>query len=115
MSSIETITMSAPGHDPVTVTGEQFERATDHLVRNTQLSFDVGGQRPSGIKLSFTGSLEIDHELLKGEEYMVNIVDSDGEIIAGAHATVVAVAFVDKRDKEGYVTTTREHKLALDV
>jgi hypothetical protein len=112
MSSIETVTLSTPGREPVTVTGEQFEQVAERLHR--QLSFDVGGQKPSNIKLSFSGTLSIDRQLLKGQELVLHILDQDGEIIADAHGTVVAVAFVDKRDKDGFVTTTREQKVALD-
>lgn len=92
-----------------------LEDATERMTRNRQLSFDVGGQKPSRMKIGVTGSISIDEQLLKGQRVAVHLLNLEsGELIAESPGTVVAVAFIDKTDKEGFVTTTREHKVAVD-
>lgn len=114
MEGIDTVTISTPGSEPVTMTGQEFEELPGRILRNMQLSFDVGGQRPQGIKLAIGGKIGVDRQLLKGERVMVNVCDENGEIICHAPGTVTAIAFVDKT-KEGFTETTREQKITLDT
>lgn len=108
------VSIQLPGRPPVEVVPPPDERR-DMAVMEMQLSFEVGGQRPSKMKLAVTGKLAIDGQLLKGQRVALHVLDLEtGELIADAPGTVVAVAFVDKTDGEGYVSTTREHKIAVD-
>lgn len=78
------------------------------------LDFNVGGHRPDTARLGITGKIDLDKQLHKGENFVIQILDEDNEIIAAGSGTCVAIAFTDKTDKEGNVTTTREHKIKLD-
>lgn len=82
------------------------------MLEQLTLDFTVGGHRPDQAKLSITGKLPIDQQLLKGHEVDIQI-SRNGEVIAEATGTVVAIAFSDKTDKELNVTTTRDHKIRL--
>lgn len=117
MEGIDTVTLRTSGDsEGVTLTGDEFEDAVERITsRPQQLSFDVGGTRPSQIKLALSGKVPVDRQLLKGQRVAVHIIDDDGEILADAHGTVTAIAFVDKADSDGLVTTTREQKITLDT
>ncbi len=84
------------------------------VLQQLALDFNVGGNRPDTAKLGITGKLALDKQLHKGENFVIQILDEDNEIIAAGSGTCVAVAFTDKTDKEGDITTTREHKIKLD-
>jgi hypothetical protein len=71
-----------------------------------QLTFDVGGEKPSKAVLRFSGGLFLDRELAKGEELHVQVVDTDGQVVGNAYGRIVAVAFKDKVDEHGSVTET---------
>ena len=71
-----------------------------------RFTFDVGGATPDTATLKISGALELGRELRKGEEIGVRVVDADGDVIAQGDGYVTAVAFKDKRDKDGDVVET---------
>ena len=91
------------------------ETPTLRMTIGRQLSFDVGGQRPTGAALSMSGKLALDRELRKGEQVVVNVVDENGEIVVSGHGAVVAVSFVDRETEAEGLVTTREHKVKFDT
>lgn len=72
----------------------------------SQLTFNVGGEKPDTAVLRFSGGLMLDRELAKGEELHVQVVDTDGVVVGNAYGRVVTVAFKDKVDEHGSVTST---------
>lgn len=80
-----------------------------------RLSFDVGGATPDAATLKIGGSLEVRRELRKGEEIGIRVVDADGQLIADGDGYVTAVAFKDRRDKDGdIVETQRTHTAKVE-
>jgi hypothetical protein len=87
------------------------------MTANDQLrfSFDVGGATPDTATLKIGGTLEVRRELRKGEEIGIRVVDADGQLIADGNGYVTAVAFKDRRDKDGeIVQTERAHTAKVE-
>lgn len=86
-----------------TLTPVPEAKESDDLTRNPRL-FEVGGEAPNVVAMSFTGRQEGVPKLDKGEQYEFTVT-----------ATVVNVNFSDKRDGEGFVEkTTRKQVLKID-
>ena len=71
-----------------------------------QLTFDVGGEKPTESLLRLAGGLFTSRELAKGEEIHVSVADADGQVVAEGYGKVVAVSFKDRFDEHGHVTET---------
>lgn len=95
-SGIDSMTFKSPGHEPVTITGDETESALDkldqaaeHLKRNRagtgQLSFKVGGDAV-GEKLigslAISGSIPINENLDLGDEIQIKVVSASGVVLA---------------------------------
>lgn len=79
-----------------------------------ELTFNVGGDKPSRAILSVSGRVHVHRELDKGEEVHLQVVGPDGEIVADGYGRVVGVAFKDKFDKDGeLVETERLHQVKV--
>lgn len=79
-----------------------------------QITFTVGGNAPDKSLLTIGGRFHADRELRKGEEIHVQVVDTDGEVVANAYGKVVKIAFDDKYDADGeLVQTERVHGLKV--
>jgi hypothetical protein len=72
----------------------------------TQLSFEVGGEKPNVASLKISGGLALARELRKGESVGIRIIDADGQVLAEGDGPVTAVGFKDKRNKYGIVEST---------
>lgn len=81
-----------------------------------QLTFDVGGDhpRPTGASIAITGSGEIRSELFLEDDVTIQVVDSNGEIVAEFDGAVVDVQF---KKHDATETTSawveRAHKIKL--
>ena len=81
----------------------------------TQLTFDVGGERPNVASLKISGGLALSREMRKGEMVGIRIIDADGQILAEWDGHVTAIAFKDKRNKHGIVESTeRSHTVRAE-
>lgn len=79
-----------------------------------QLTFEVGGEKPTESLLRVSGGIYTSRELAKGEEVHLQVVDADGTVVADGYGTVVGVAFKDKRDEHGHVSSTeRSHSVKV--
>lgn len=79
------------------------QESSDRPAGQTKL-FEVGGDAPNIVALSFTGRQEGVPKLKKGEQYTFEVT-----------ATVTGVNFTDKRDGEGFVEkVTRKQVLKID-
>lgn len=97
-----------PKGEPMSV--QTAERPSEE--RQLSFTFNVGGHTPDLAKVGFSGKAELERELRKGEELVLNVIDANGELVVSAHGVVTAIAFVDKETEDGTVTT-REHKIKL--
>ncbi len=80
----------------------------------TQLSFEVGGEKPNVASVKVSGGLALTRELRKGETVGIRIIDVDGQILAEGDGPVTSVAFKDKRGKYGEVESTeRAHTVKV--
>ena len=83
-------------------------------VPQDQLTFDVGGEKPTVSLAGFSGRLFTHRQLSKGEELHLQVVDADGQTVADGYGRVVGVAFKDKLGKEGeLVETERFHSVKV--
>ena len=71
-----------------------------------QLTFDVGGEKPTESVLRMSGGVFTQRELKKGEELHLQVVDADGVVVADGYGRVVSVLFKDTIDEHGTVTAT---------
>lgn len=71
-----------------------------------QLTFDVGGDKPTESILRVAGGMYTTRELSKGEEVHIQVVDADGQVVADGYGRITTVAFKDKIDEHGSVTAT---------
>ena len=90
-----TATLTVPGHEPVQLTRPKEEEMSTLLDRPQQLSFDIGGDvaRPTGASLKITGSGDIRSQLFMGDDIMLRVVDSAGEVVAELEGSCSSVAF----------------------
>lgn len=81
----------------------------------TQLSFDVGGEKPNLASVKVSGGFGLSRELRKGETVGIRIIDADGQVLAEADGPVTAITFKDKRNKYGEVESTeRGHTVKVN-
>lgn len=104
-TGIESMTISTPGEEPVDI---KFPS------KQQQLSFTIGGeaagQRVFGT-VAVAGSLQVDRNLDLGDEVRVQVVNSEGEVIASQGAMVGAPNFKTSRDQHGeIIAIERAHK-----
>lgn len=79
-----------------------------------QLTFDVGGEKPTESVIRISGGVFTSRELSKGEEIHLQVVDADGQVVAEGYGRVVGVAFKDRFDEHGHVTETeRSHSVKV--
>lgn len=71
-----------------------------------QLTFDVGGEKPTESLLRISGGIFTSRELSKGEEVHLQVVDADGAVVADGYGRVLAIAFKDKADEHNNITAT---------
>ena len=80
----------------------------------TQLSFEVGGERPNVASVKVSGGLAIGREMAKGETVAIRLIDADGQILAEGMGPVTSVSFRDKRNQYGEVfSTERAHTVKV--
>lgn len=120
-SGIDSMTISTPGSDPVTITGDEagsaldkLEQASEALKRVDQLTFRVGGdaigQSIFG-SLSISGSAPIERDLDLGDEVRIQVIAADGAVVATSAAIVGAPNFKAHRDKYGEIMAVeRAHR-----
>lgn len=70
-------------------------------IDETQLSFTVGGSMPTKSRARIAGGLFTHREIEKGEELHMQLVDSDGTIVADGYGRVESITFKDVYDKDG--------------
>ena len=69
-----------------------------------QLSFEVGGEAPTSLGITFKGTLKsVQRELLKGEELRISVVDVEGNPVIEGIGPVAEIHFKDKIDKRGSI------------
>lgn len=79
-----------------------------------QLTFEVGGAKPTVASLKISGGLGIARELRKGEVIGIRIIDADGQMLAEGDGPVTSISFRDKRNKYGDVESTeRAHTVKV--
>jgi hypothetical protein len=69
---------------------------------------------PEAATFRLSGALGAGRELHKGEEIMVTLADSDGQVIASGHGWVRGVGFREHRPKDGPSWTERTHQIKLE-
>jgi hypothetical protein len=80
----------------------------------TQLSFEVGGEKPNVASMKVSGGLALTRELRKGETVGIRIIDADGQVLAEGDGPVTTISFKDKRNKYGEVgSTERAHTVKV--
>lgn len=64
LDGIDSVTITAPGREPVEMTGREFAELPEHM---RQLRFDIDGCAPDSYVIAITGSVEVrgDDELLE--------------------------------------------------
>lgn len=78
-----------------------------------QLTFNVGGEKPTDTVLRMSGGVFTHRELSKGEEIHLQVVDADGQVVADGYGRVIGVAFKDKIEDGVVVQTERIHSVKV--
>lgn len=86
--------------------------------RKGQLSFEIGGEAVGKHlygTITIGGKLETDRDLNLEDELRVQVMNAQGEVVAGGPAIVGAPAFIEQRDKEGeIIAIERAHKAKVE-
>lgn len=95
---------------------EDGQHAIDSPATWRQLTFDVGGGRsgPDVALVKVSGDLALYRDLKRQQSLEVHVVDTNGEVLCSLPATVTAITFKDKTDKDGITTVQRIHTVTLD-
>lgn len=116
-SGIDSITISSPGTEPLTMTGDEWDHVVNTITAPKQLTFDVGAAniaRPAESSINISGKGTLRSELRLLDEVIVQIVNGDGEVIASYGGEVADVGFKKHDETEttaGYIE--RIHKVKL--
>lgn len=79
-----------------------------------QLSFAVGGDTPDTAILRLSGGVVLHRELEKGSEVHLQVVDTDGQVVADGYGRVISVTFKDRLNEHGQtVSTERVHGIKI--
>jgi len=106
-SSVETITLEA-GEKSVTMTGEEFDEATDRIINRNPVT--------SPVQLAMFDGIEVDENIFRIKGGEIELHDFDGPIKLGKTFEVIAKVYVDEvkakeYEKDGLV---RSHILVID-
>lgn len=98
------------GPMPMSEFEERADEARNRL-RNSQLSFDVGGREPNASSIKASIYLAIGRQLRKGEQVRVAVTTAEGEVLAQTVGKVVSIAFEDQFEKGFLVGCERVHRV----